>query len=237
MRHQASAFSSLTVPATRAHAPVRWCRRRTPHGTIIAQTTVTNLFDAGRSIECGMFADTGAGALPMDWKSRLGEFQRCEVVELQLGNGEAVRGQACWPVKLRSRVLARISHQAASRRQKSSWFQEVDRDANDRAGCRLRWPCPRGSFGPVRAHAPSTVGPAMLSVASTRTGPKSSAIITAPGEKCGLGLFRMKWCCSSRSPAPRRSKGLSWGVVLEQAQAAVDPVGHRLDPVRHLDLK
>ena len=31
--------------------------------------------------------------------------------------------------------LARISHQAASRRQKSSWFQEVDRDANDRAGC------------------------------------------------------------------------------------------------------
>ena len=56
-------------------------------------------------------------------------------------------------------VLARISHQAASRRQKSSWFQEVDRDANDHAGCRLRWPCPRGSFGPVRAHAPSTVGP------------------------------------------------------------------------------
>ena len=73
-------------------------------------------------------------------------------------------------------VLTRISHQAASRRQKSSWFQEVDRDANDHAGRRLRWPCPRGSFGPVytravRAHAPSTVGPAMLSVASTRTCP------------------------------------------------------------------
>ena len=50
-------------------------------------------------------------------------------------------------------VLARISHQAASRRQKSSWFQEVDRDANDRAGCRLRWPCPRGSFGPVYTRA------------------------------------------------------------------------------------
>ena len=30
------------------------------------------------------------------------------------------------------------------------------------------------------------MGPAMLSVASTRTRPKSSAIITAPGEKCGL---------------------------------------------------
>ena len=59
---------------------------------------------------------------------------------------------------------------------------------------------PRGSFGPVytqacaRAHAPSTVvpraasGAPTLSVASTRTGPKSSAIITAPGEKCGLGI-------------------------------------------------
>ena len=33
--------------------------------------------------------------------------------------------------------LARISHQAASRRQNSSLFQEVDRDTNDRAGCRL----------------------------------------------------------------------------------------------------
>ena len=105
-------------------------------------------------------------------------------------------------VRPASDLLSRISHHAASRCQKSSWFQEVDRDANDHADCRLRWPCPRGSFGPVytravytravRAHAPSTVGPAMLSVASTRTcplcttGPKSSAIITAPGEKCGL---------------------------------------------------
>ena len=90
--------------------------------------------------------------------------------------------------------LARISHQAACRRQEAHGFQEVDRDVDDRADCGLRWPRPpalragdpRGSFGPVRARAPSTVVPAMLSVASTRTGPKSSAIITAPGEKCGL---------------------------------------------------
>ena len=84
--------------------------------------------------------------------------------------------------------LARISHQAACRRQKALGFHEVDRDVDDRADCGLRWPRPRGSFGPVRARAPSTVVPAMLSVASTRTGPKSSAIITAPGEKCGLVL-------------------------------------------------
>ena len=96
--------------------------------------------------------------------------------------------------------LARISHQAACRRQKALGFHEVDRDVDDRADCGLRWPRPpalragdpRGSFGPVRARAPSTVVPAMLSVASARskervrTGPKSSAIITAPGEKCGL---------------------------------------------------
>ena len=86
-------------------------------------------------------------------------------------------------------TLARISHQAACRRQKAHGFQEVDRDADDRADCGLRWPRPRGSFGPVRAHAPSTVVPAMLSVASTRTEPKSSAIITAPGEKCGLATI------------------------------------------------
>ena len=98
--------------------------------------------------------------------------------------------------------LARISHQAACRRQKAHGFQEVDREADDRADCGLRWPRPRGSFGPVYtqacacAHAPSTVvpraasGAPMLSVASTRTGPKSSAIITAPGEKCGLAVLR-----------------------------------------------
>ena len=135
------------------------------------------------------------------------EIAKCDVH----GFGRAPQGRfrASRPSATR-RVLARISHQAASRRQKSSWFQEVDRDANDRAGCRLRWPCPRGSFGPVytravytravRAHAPSTVGPAMLSVASTRTcplcttGPKSSAIITAPGEKCGLVARKRLHC-------------------------------------------
>ena len=75
--------------------------------------------------------------------------------------------------------------------------------------CRLRWPrecraCAapsHRSFGPVRAlkrvgaRATSTVVPAMLSVASARskervrTEPKSSAIIGATGEKCGLGGY------------------------------------------------
>ena len=50
----------------------------------------------------------------------------------------------------------------------------------------LRWPRPRRSFGPVCAHATSNVVPAMLSVASTHTEPKFSAIIAATGEKSGL---------------------------------------------------
>ena len=81
--------------------------------------------------------------------------------------------------------------------------------------CRLRWPrecraCAapsHRSFGPVRAlkrvgaRATSTVVPAMLSVASARskervrTEPKSSAIIGATGEKCGLGLGRSDADC------------------------------------------
>ena len=52
-----------------------------------------------------------------------------------------------------------------------------------------RWPRPRRSFRPVRARAPSNLGPTRLSVASTRTEPKSSAIIAAPGKKCGLICF------------------------------------------------
>ena len=71
---------------------------------------------------------------------------------------------------------------------------------------RLRWPRPpalragdpRRSFGPVRAHATSNVVPAMLSVASTRTEPKSSnaparaRIIAATGEISGLARPRFR---------------------------------------------
>ena len=49
--------------------------------------------------------------------------------------------------------LARISHQAACQCQKALGFHEVDRDVDDRADCGLRWPRPRGSFGPVYTRA------------------------------------------------------------------------------------
>lgn len=67
---------------------------------IIAQTKVTNLFDEGKAIQCGMFVDSGAGALmrPMAWKERLGRFRRSDAVELQLANGDVVSGEVCAPV-------------------------------------------------------------------------------------------------------------------------------------------
>lgn len=128
-------------------------------GRIIAQTKVTNLFDEGKAIQCGMFVDTGAGALilPMAWKQRLGRFQRSDTVELQLANGEVVRGEACWPVEI-----------------------EIE------------------GFRPVSNEV---------------------VFLASEGEEGEV------------------EEPLLGYVILEQAQAAVDMVGHRLVPVRYIDLK
>ena len=83
-------------------------------------------------------------------------------------------------------ILARISHQPLGAMTKLLTYPMVAESADGLSDHRLRWPRPRRSFGSVCAHATSTVGPAMLSVASTHTEPKSSAIIAATGEKCGL---------------------------------------------------
>ena len=82
-------------------------------GRVVAQTTITNLFDESKSIQCGMLVDTGAGALilPASWKARLGEFGRSEPVELQLANQEVVRGEACWPVEIKIDGFRPISNE------------------------------------------------------------------------------------------------------------------------------
>ena len=71
-------------------------------GRIIAQTKVTNLTDESKSVECGMFVDTGAAALilPAAWRAKLGSFPREEQVGLVLANGEVVQGSACAPVEI-----------------------------------------------------------------------------------------------------------------------------------------
>ena len=127
-------------------------------GRIIAQTRVTNLFDEEKSIQCGMFVDTGAGALvlPAAWKERLGTFKYSDPIELQMANGEVLRGETCWPVKIEIEGFRPVSNEVV--------FLDMGDDEAD--------------------HEPL------------------------------LGY-----------------------VVLEQAQAAVDMLGHRLVPVRYIDLK
>ena len=127
-------------------------------GRIVAQTTITNLADESKSIQCGMLVDTRAGALilPASWKARLGEFLRSERVELQLANQEVVRGQACWPVEIKIDGFRPVSNEVI--------FLDGLHDEEE--------------FEPL------------------------------------LGY-----------------------IILEQAQAAVDMLGHRLVPVRHIDMK
>ncbi|MYE23323.1 MAG: hypothetical protein F4Y01_05190 [Gammaproteobacteria bacterium] len=127
-------------------------------GRIIAQTKITNLSDESKSIRCGLFVDTGAGALilPAAWKEQLGDFLYSEPVELQLANGDVVRGQTCWPAKI-----------------------EID------------------GFRPV-----------------------SNEVIFMGGED-----------------EDDLQEPLLGYVILEQAQAAVDMLGHRLVPVKYIDMK
>ena len=128
-------------------------------GRIIAQTKITNLFDEDKFIQCGMFVDTGAGALilPSAWKERLGEFRRSEAVELLLANRDVVRGEACWPVEIRIEGFRPVSNEVI--------FVDMEQGEND-------------EYEPL------------------------------------LGY-----------------------VILAQAQAAVDMLGHRLVPVRYIDMK
>ncbi len=82
-------------------------------GRIVVQVKITNLFDEDKSIKCGMFVDTGAGALilPMTWKERLGNFKRSETVELQLANQDIVKGEACWPVEIKIEGFRPVSNE------------------------------------------------------------------------------------------------------------------------------
>ncbi len=127
-------------------------------GRIIAQVKVTNLFDEDKSMTCGMFVDTGAGAmiLPKAWKERFGEFKRTEPVELLLANQEVIKGEACWPVEIKIEGFRPVSNEIV--------FVDMDTAGED--------------YEPL------------------------------------LGY-----------------------VILEQAQAAVDMLGHRLVPVKYIDMK
>ena len=83
-----------------------------------------------------------------------------------------------------------ISHQAAQRATEYTLISHAINPFFEPApGREVRWPRPCRSFAGVRFHAPSTIGVAMLLIASRRTRAKSSAIIAALGAICGLICF------------------------------------------------
>lgn len=127
-------------------------------GRIIVRTKITNLADESNSIDCFPFVDLGAGPLilPATWKDRLGVFLHSEAVELQLANGDVVRGETCWPVEIKIEGFRPVANEVIF------MGEEEDDDSQE----------------PL------------------------------------LGY-----------------------VILAQAQAAVDMLGHRLVPVRYIDLK
>ena len=89
--------------------------------------------------------------------------------------------------------LSRILHQAAYRvLEICLFFLNFSYFFGVCLAYKPRWPRPRLSFARMRAHAPSTIGGAMLPVASTRIRAKSGAIIATLGAICGLsnGCFR-----------------------------------------------
>ena len=82
-------------------------------GRIIVQVKITNLSDEEKIMKCGMFVDTGAGALilPKAWRERLGDFERSETVELLLANQKVVKGEACWPVEIKIEGFRPVSNE------------------------------------------------------------------------------------------------------------------------------
>ncbi|MGE0086074.1 MAG: hypothetical protein AB7S75_16825 [Desulfococcaceae bacterium] len=82
-------------------------------GRIIVQVKITNLSDEDNSIKCSMFVDTGAGALilPKAWKERPGKFRRSEPVELLPANQEVIKGEACWPVEIKTEGFRPVSNE------------------------------------------------------------------------------------------------------------------------------
>lgn len=72
-------------------------------GKIVVDVTVSNFLEGEKSVEFDGSVDTGATflTLPRAWKSRLGEIEILEEVDLELASGEIVGGEICGPVKIR----------------------------------------------------------------------------------------------------------------------------------------
>ena len=71
-------------------------------GRIMAQVKIINTFDNNQSLESLMFVDTGSAViiLPKEWKEKLGKPVSCEPIELELANGQVIKGETCSPFKI-----------------------------------------------------------------------------------------------------------------------------------------
>jgi predicted aspartyl protease len=127
-------------------------------GRIVVPITVSNFAFPERRVACTAMVDTGASnlALPIAWKSRLGEFPINRDETLHMADQSTIAGKVCGPVRIEIEGFAPIASEVL--------FIEMDEVD--------------GGYEPLLGYIP-----------------------------------------------------------LEQSKAAVDMVGHRLVPIKHLDLK
>jgi predicted aspartyl protease len=71
-------------------------------GRIITPVTITNARQLEFHILCDALVDTGAShmVLPSGWKSKLGDIEHVETVELELADQSPQSGEICGPVKI-----------------------------------------------------------------------------------------------------------------------------------------
>lgn len=72
-------------------------------GKIVVDVTVSNLSGSGQIVAFDALVHTGATflTLPSAWKSKLGDVEVLEQVELELASGNVVDGEICGPVKIK----------------------------------------------------------------------------------------------------------------------------------------
>ena len=127
-------------------------------GRIVTRVTIENSLDPSKRIETDALVDTESYMmiLPSAWRNRLGEFLKCDEIEIHLANEQTVMGTVCGPVLLQIPGFRQISSEVL--------FMDMH-PAN-------------GEYEPLIGY-----------------------------------------------------------ITLEQSQAAVDMVGHRLTHIRHVDVK
>jgi len=80
-------------------------------GRIVTRVTIENSLDPSKRIETDALVDTGSYMmiLPSALRDRLGEFRKCDEIEIHLANEQTVMGTVCGPVLLQIPGFRQIS--------------------------------------------------------------------------------------------------------------------------------